>query len=124
MNKLIKEIVEIIKQQIEDNKAIVKNYSKIEGIIDKLTEANWREVFDSLLYNFELSTAIEKKLQPKTQLLQKSARSLKPQDLVQFEKLSNTLQPIVKERTRLEKVIGKSFLDKGFLSQEEYDKYY
>ncbi len=124
MNNLIDEIVEIVKEQIEDNKAIVNNYSKIESILDKITEGNWRQVFDSLLHNFELAMDVERKLQPKTQLLQKSARSLKPQDLVQFEKLNNTLQPIVEERTRLEQVIGKSFLDRGFLSKEEYDKYY
>lgn len=40
MNNLIDEIVEIVKEQIEDNKAIVNNYSKIESILDKITEGN------------------------------------------------------------------------------------
>lgn len=124
MNNIVEEIIVIVEQQIEDNKAIVENYSKIESILDKISEANWRQIFDSIVYNFELAVEVEKNLNPKTRLLQKSARSLKPQDLAKFEKLNSTLQPIVEERTRLEIVIGKSFLDRGFLSKEEYDQYY
>lgn len=124
MNDIVNEIIEVVNQQIEDNKVIVENYSKIEAILDKITESNWRQVFDSLLYNFELSMEVEKRLAPKTKILQKSVKSLSQQDLIQFEKLNSTLQPIVEERTRLEQVIGKSFLDRGFLSKEEYNKYY
>lgn len=124
MNNLVNEIVEVVKQQIEDNKVIVENYSKIVAILDKLSEDNWRQVFDSIVYNFELAMEVEKKLAPKTQMLQKTARSLKPQDLMQFEKLNKELQPIVEERANLEKTIGDSFLSKGWLTKEEYDKYY
>lgn len=124
MNNLVNEIVDIVKEQIEDNKVIVENYKKIESILDKITTDNWRQVFDSIVYNFELAMEVEKKLSPKTQMLQKTARSLKPQDLMKFEKLNNELQPIVEERTRIEKAIGDHFLNKGFLTKEEYDKYY
>lgn len=124
MNNIVDEIIEIVEQQIEDNKLIVENYSKIESILDKITKSNWEQIFDSIVYNFELAVEVEQKLSPKTRLLQKTARSLKPQDLAKFDKLNNTLQPIVEERTRLEKVIGKSFLDRGFLSKERYNQYY
>lgn len=124
MNTIIEEILKIVEEQIQDNKTIVENYTKIESILDKIGESTWKQVFDSMLYNFELAIETEKKLTPKVNLLQKSAKSLKPQDLMKFEKLNNELQPIVEERTRLEQIIGKSFLDRGFLSKDKYNKYY
>ncbi len=128
MRVTIQDIIKMMESSINDDRIIVENYTKVVGIIDKINKEQAESIFQNLVYNHEVSSQEARSFQAKSNLFTKQAQkgglNVNPMDASKLEGLHNQSEEISTRRSELEIQIGKAFLDKGFIDQKTYDKYY
>lgn len=122
----VEDIIKLMEENINDDTAIVENYTKVVGIIDKINEQQAKTIFDQVVHNHEVAAAWARGFQSKSNLFQKQARqgSINPLQASQLERMQKQAEELAEARSSLEVQIGKAFLEKGFIDQKTYDKYY
>ncbi len=128
MKVTAQDIITLMNESINDDKIIVDNYTKVVGILDKINADQAKAIFDNLVYNHDLSTQWARKFQAKSNLFANQARkggaAVNPMEISKLEGLQNEAEKLSGQRTELEVKIGKKMLEKGFIDQKTYDKYY
>ncbi len=122
------DIIKMMEESINDDNAIVENYTKVASILDKINSDQAKAIFDQLVYNHEVSTQWARNFQAKSNLFAKQAKkggaSVNPLEVSKLEGLQAQAEEISERRTELELQIGKKMLEKGFIDQKTYNKYY
>ncbi len=122
----IEDIIKLVNESIEQDQIVVENYKKVVEILDNVNQDQAKVIFDQMINNHEVATAWTKKFSAKSKMFQTVAKrtGISPAHAQQLEMLQQTADKLGELRSDLEKQIGKSFLDKGFLTKEIYNKYY
>lgn len=124
----VEDITKMIEDSINDDTAIIENYSKVVEIIDKINIDQAKAIFDQLVNNHEVSSQWARNFQAKSNLFAKQARKggapINPMAAQRLEGLQAQAEQLSDRRTELELEIGKKMLEKGFLDKKTYDKYY
>ncbi len=128
MRVTAQDIIELMNESINDDTVIVENYTKVLGILDKINADQAKAIFDNLVYNHDLSSQWTRKFQAKSNLFaaqaKKGGASINPMEISKLEGLQDQAEKLSAQRTELEVKIGKTMLEKGFIDQKTYDKYY
>ncbi len=128
MKVTIQDIIKMMEDSINDDQTIVANYTKVVEILDKLNKEQALSIFDNLIYNHEISSQSMRKFQAKSNLftkqVQKGGMNFNPMEASKLEGLQQQAEEIYSQRSELEIKIGKSFLEKGFIDEKTYNKYY
>ncbi len=128
MKVTIQDIVKLMNEIMEDDRAIVENYKKVVDILDKINEDQAKAIFDNLVYNHEISNQQTRAFQAKSNLFANQAKKAgvmpNPIELQKLEGMQEEAENLSQERNDLELKIGKTMLEKGFIDQKTYNKYY
>ncbi len=128
MRVTAQDIIKLMNESINDDKVIIENYTKVVGILDKINAEQATAIFDNLVYNHELSTQWARKFQAQSNLFANQAKkggaAINPMEISKLEGLQDEAEKLSNQRTELEVKIGKVMLEKGFIDQKKYDKYY
>ncbi len=126
MKVTVKDIIDMMSSNITDDTIIIENYTKVVEILDKVNEQQAKTIFNQLIYNHEIAQAWARNFQVKSNLFAKQIKQggINPMEVQQMEQLQKNTEQLAEKRSELEKTIGKTFFDKGFITKETYNKYY
>ncbi len=128
MKVTIQDIIGLMTKIMEDDRTLVENYKKVSGILDKINKEQAEAIFQNLINNHELSNQDTKMFQAKSNLFANQAKKAgvmpNPIELQKLEGMQEEAERLSQERNDLELSIGKTMLEKGFIDQKTYDKYY
>lgn len=128
MKVTTQDIIKMMNESISDDQAIVENYTKVVSILDKINADQAKAIFDNLVNNHEVSANWARNFQAKSNLfanqVKKGGASINPIEASKLESLQSQAEELSDKRMDLEKQIGKVMLEKGFIDQKTYNKYY
>ncbi len=126
MKVTVQDLIKMFQENISDDTIVVDNYSKVVGIVDKVNQEQADMIFSQLIENHETSSKFAKRFQTMFQLFTKQAKpgSINPMEASSLENFQKQSEALSERRSELEFEIGKKFLEKGFITQETFEKYY
>lgn len=124
----VQDLIDLMEESINDDKIIVENYTKVVKVLDVINQEQANGIFDNLVYNHNLSNQWTRKFESKSKLFanqaQKNRGGVNPVELSKLESLQSVAEDISEQRRQLELQIGKTMLEKNFIDEKTYNKYY
>lgn len=122
------DLIDLMEESINDDTIIVENYTKVIGVLDVINKEQAVGIFDSLVSNHYESEKWTRRFEAKSKLFanqaKKSGGGVNPAELSKLESLQTQAEAISEKRSELELKIGKTMLEKNFIDEKTYKKYY